>query len=146
MKSPARTALRLLALLVTATLSAHAETGYDGWLRYAPITDASVKRGYETTLPDTVVVLGDSPILKSAQAELVRGVSAMLGRTLTVTNSAELVGKPNQLGGKPVIVLGTSDRISDAISQETTGFSLTILPSFPTIPESFGLSITQAGG
>ena len=59
----------LAPALVGAALPARAETGYDAWLRYEPIQDAALKRSYEATLPDTLVVLGDSPILKSAQAE-----------------------------------------------------------------------------
>ena len=33
-------------------------------------------------LPVTVVVLGDSPVLDSAKAELIRGIRGMLARTL----------------------------------------------------------------
>jgi len=57
-----------------------AETGYDAWLRYAPI-DAAAQRRYGT-LPANAVALGDSVVIKTAQAELIRGVRGMLGRTL----------------------------------------------------------------
>ena len=37
--------------------SAPAETGYDAWLRYAPIRDTAVRARYDA-LPATVVALG----------------------------------------------------------------------------------------
>jgi alpha-glucuronidase len=81
-----RTARRLaawasvvIALWATTPLS-RAETGYDGWLRYAPITDRAARERY-ATLPAVVVVLDDSPIVAAAQDELVRGIRGMLGRT-----------------------------------------------------------------
>jgi alpha-glucuronidase len=57
-----------------------AETGADAWLRYAPL-DKSVAQKF-SALPESVVVLGDSPILNSANAELIRGIRGMLVRTL----------------------------------------------------------------
>src|SRR5271169_5888193 len=63
-----------------------AETGAEAWLRYAGL-DAKTAKNYER-LPSKVVVLGDSPVLKSAQGELVRGVSGMLGRTLSVASGS----------------------------------------------------------
>ncbi|HJX94512.1 MAG TPA: alpha-glucuronidase family glycosyl hydrolase [Candidatus Acidoferrum sp.] len=57
-----------------------AETGADAWLRYAPL-DKSVAEKF-SVLPESVVVLGDSPILNSANAELIRGIRGMLVRTL----------------------------------------------------------------
>ncbi len=64
--------------------SAHllrAETGYDAWLRYVPIDDACVRQIY-AELPATAVTVGSSPVIKSAGAELSRGVLGMLGRHL----------------------------------------------------------------
>jgi alpha-glucuronidase len=79
--------LVLLAAFFTAALAplADAETGAEAWLRYAAV-DAKTAKMYEG-LPTRVVVLGDSPELKSAQEELVRGISGMLGRTLRVASS-----------------------------------------------------------
>jgi len=57
-----------------------AETGADAWLRYAPL-DTSVAQKF-SALPESVVVLGDSPVLDSAKAELIRGMRGMLARTL----------------------------------------------------------------
>jgi alpha-glucuronidase len=72
------------------------ETGYDAWLRYAPF-DAVVREGYDA-LPANAVVLSDSPLIRTAQAELIRGVRGMLGRTLRAESSL-----PNE----SAIVLGT---------------------------------------
>lgn len=69
---------------------------YDAWLRYAPLTNA--ERVKYSSLPASVVVLTESPVLNSAQSELIRGVHGMLGRTLTAGK-----GLPQQ----KAIVLGT---------------------------------------
>jgi alpha-glucuronidase len=73
-----------------------AETGYAAWLRYALI-DATIRKRYDA-LPANAVALGDSVIIKTAQAELIRGVRGMLGRTLRAEASV-----PNE----SAIVLGT---------------------------------------
>ena len=73
-----------------------AETGYAAWLRYATL-DATVRKHYEA-LPANAVALGDSLVIKKAQAELVRGVHGMLGRTLRAESRF-----PNE----SAIVLGT---------------------------------------
>jgi alpha-glucuronidase len=62
-----------------------AETGYDAWLRYVPITEPAVRQSYER-LPASVVVFGQSPVLHTAQSELVRAVKGMLGRTLRASD------------------------------------------------------------
>ena len=48
-----------VALLAIDAASARAETGYDAWLRYAPIDDRAARERYDT-LPAVVVALGDS--------------------------------------------------------------------------------------
>ncbi len=73
-----------------------AESGSEAWLRYAPVTGAA--RAQYESLPASVVVAGDSPVLVSAQQEMVRGVKGMLGRTLRLQT-----GVPQE----PAIVLGT---------------------------------------
>jgi alpha-glucuronidase len=73
------------ALLLGSTWSA-AETGAAGWLRYAPIEDASVKAQYGK-LPGSVVSLDDSALTRSAQGEMVRGIDGMLDRKLRVEQS-----------------------------------------------------------
>ncbi len=63
---------------------ASAETGQAAWLRYAPL-DAQVAKRYDT-LPASTAILGQSPLLATAQGELVRGVRGMLGRTLRIVS------------------------------------------------------------
>jgi len=59
-----------------------AETGAEAWLRYSALSPQAAKT-YER-LPANTVSLGDSLVLKTAQQELLRGASQMLGRTLRV--------------------------------------------------------------
>src|SRR5271156_4980535 len=70
------------ALLLVAFRAncARAETGSEAWLRYAPLEKSAAQKS--SALPASVVVIGDSPVLDSAKAELIRGMRAMLGRTL----------------------------------------------------------------
>src|SRR5262249_57133249 len=63
----------IAALAATTT---HAETGYEGWLRYVPLTKADAAK--YAALPKSIVVTGDSPVLNSAREELVRGLAGML--------------------------------------------------------------------
>ncbi len=70
----------LLLVLFLGAHCVHAETGYDAWLRYAPL--AGIARAPYASLPASVVVVGDSVVLQSARQELIFGVRSMLGRTL----------------------------------------------------------------
>jgi alpha-glucuronidase len=78
-----------------------AETGAEAWLRYSALPPQAAKN-YER-LPDKAVLLDDSLMLQTAQQELIRGVSQMLGRTLRVQAGIAGAGprETNQ------IVLGT---------------------------------------
>ncbi len=78
----------------------HAETGRDAWLRYARLQPAAAER--YRTLPASTLSLGNTSVLNTAQAELVRGVKGMLGRTLRIvpgvpTESAVVIGTVGQL-------------------------------------------------
>ena len=97
---------KFLALLI-AIPAVHAETGYDAWLRYAPLSDAAA-RPYLTALPAAVTVYGASPVVQSAQRELIRGVRGMLGRTLR---------EESKLPAESAIVLGTAADLQAAIPQ-----------------------------
>ncbi len=72
--------LALMSLLVT--LPAFAETGAEGWLRYAPVSDAAALRQY-LLLPRTIVQPSDDPVSQSAAHELSRALSSQLGIALT---------------------------------------------------------------
>jgi len=70
----------VLLLLALGPKCARAETGADAWLRYAPLGEQAAQK--YSHLPATVVVLGNSPVLESAKAELIRGIRGMFGKTL----------------------------------------------------------------
>src|SRR5262245_38279724 len=82
--------------------NAVADTGPDGWLRYAPITDRAVRERY-ATLPAVVVAVKESPMTLAARDELIRGIRGMLGRT---PRSAK------ELPAEGAIVLGTFDQVT----------------------------------
>ncbi len=79
---------------------AYAETGYDGWLRYAPLAD-EVRAQYKA-LPTVIHKMGDSEIVDSGQKELVRGLRGMLGRTLQISR---------EVPKEDAIVLGTVESV-----------------------------------
>jgi alpha-glucuronidase len=75
-----RTTICLGFLLGTLPETPRAESRSDAWLRFARL-DAPAAQMYET-LPATIVVLGQSAILETAQKELTRGLKQMLEKTL----------------------------------------------------------------
>jgi alpha-glucuronidase len=83
----------LAALLMIAAVQA--ETGYDAWLRYAPLENAA---SYRQSMPAVITTFGDSKLIESARQETIRGIRGMLGRTLRVES-----GVPNE----SAIILGT---------------------------------------
>jgi alpha-glucuronidase len=105
---------------------AHGETGQDAWLRYAPM--GPIERAKYEALPATVVALGDSIVLATAEDEMVRGVTRMLARTLRKEKTIR--------GG--AIILGTLA----AIRKAAPGFR----PSLQTGADGFLLSISQIRG
>ena len=68
--------LLALAAALLAT-SAFAEDGYDLWLRYQPV-DAPLLQAYRSSTTE-LVGRQDTPTLKAAHAELVRGLGGLLG-------------------------------------------------------------------
>lgn len=90
-----------LALIVSSlvfALTAHAESGYNAWLRYDRVEGPPA-------VPAVVSILSDTPALRSAQAELLRGLRGMTGRVLRsatgrVSENAILLN-PNEPGLKP---------------------------------------------
>jgi len=90
--------LLLACLLVMAgSLPAAAEDGYDLWLRYR-LVDAAAYPDLEATVRQ-LVPTGESPTLKAAREELVRGLSGALGVDLPIAAApseagALLIGTP----------------------------------------------------
>jgi alpha-glucuronidase len=134
LQSVARSSWRLAALAIVVLAfalgasSARAETGYDGWLRYAPITDRAARERY-ATLPAAVVILGDTPIMSAARDELIRGTRGMLGRTLRISKEVPAEG---------AIILGTYDVVGGALP------ALGKLPELP--PDGFWLKTIIVDG
>src|ERR1700730_16186030 len=90
-------ALLLLALIaVTGAIPAHAEDGYDLWLRYRPVTAESL--GYYRQAATELVSGARSSTLDIAESELLRGLSGLLG----VTEPA--VAQPTRNGS---VIFGT---------------------------------------
>jgi alpha-glucuronidase len=95
--------MRRIALLCVCVLlagEALSETGADAWLRYARLDSATAAQ--YASLPASLLVLGNSPIMDSAQQELLRGFRGILGRTLRINSS---------IPEEPVIVAGTVEEI-----------------------------------
>ena len=94
----------LLGLLIFVTSPVAAETGYDAWLRYAPLP-ADVVRARYSTVPRTVTLIGDSPVLRSARDEITRGLGAMLGASITQASTSNA----------STIILGTIERVRPVV-------------------------------
>lgn len=110
----------LIVLPVFAAVS-HAESGIEGWLRYAPLEAAAIRQ-VRDLVPGAVVALDDAAPVQSAREEIIRGLAGMLGRTLRVEPRAD---------AGSAIVLGTVEAIrsrapqlSPSSSVEVDGFSL----------------------
>jgi alpha-glucuronidase len=90
-------ALLLLAAIAAAgAIPAHAEDGYDLWLRYRPATGESLS--YYRQAATELVTGAHSPTLDIAESELSRGLSGLLG----VTEPA--VAQPTRNGS---VIFGT---------------------------------------
>ncbi len=91
-------ALGAAAALAVAMPDAHAETGYDLWLRYRPIEDQALRAAYRRHAT-AIVVQSASPTGKVIVAELQRGLGGLLAVTVPVahsvtTDGAIVVGTP----------------------------------------------------
>jgi alpha-glucuronidase len=89
-----------LACALCIASTGRAETGRDAWLRYARLQPADAER--YRALPATILSLNGTIVLNTAQAEIVRGVKGMLGKTLRTasgvpTESAIVIGTAEQL-------------------------------------------------
>ncbi|HET7347301.1 MAG TPA: alpha-glucuronidase family glycosyl hydrolase, partial [Acidobacteriaceae bacterium] len=97
----------LLLVMISGGCVASAEDGSQGWLRYAPPLHTDAAAEYQA-MPAAVVNLDQSPVAITAQSELMRGVRAMLDRTLRVEK---------QLPDSSAWVLGTADEIRTAVPE-----------------------------
>jgi alpha-glucuronidase len=99
--------VRLLCFIILFVIQilprqARAETGYDAWLRYAPLDDAAAEK--YAFLPTSIVALGDSDVVRSAHEEIKRGVRGMLKRDL----------RDAKLPAADAVVLGTIAEVRKA--------------------------------
>lgn len=116
----------LAGLLAAACL--RAESGYDAWLRYAPLEDAELRR-YREALPAAVVTAGGGAEIATARQELIRGVRGMLGRTLRAERN---------LPREDAILLGTLDELGRMAPELRLEARLA--------PDAFRLKTARAGG
>jgi alpha-glucuronidase len=88
--------LPILALLALGFSTAHAEDGYDLWLRYRPLEKAAQSR--YAGIGATVVSASHSQTANVTRDELVRGLSGLLAKKVTageaISNGAVLFGTP----------------------------------------------------
>jgi len=93
MRSFLRSLIAVAALLLPSL--AHADDGYELWLRYHPM-DASAVTQYAPAAT-TVVPNGNSETIRAATDELTRGLSGLLGKPVTtgaVQDGAVVLGTP----------------------------------------------------
>jgi alpha-glucuronidase len=118
-----------LALALAAAHPARAETGYDLWLRYAPVTDDAARADYRKAA--TAIVAQDrGPTATIAAAELERGLGKLLAapvpRANAVRAGAIVIGTP---AGSPLVsALGWSAELD------------------PLGPEGYVIRSTRIGG
>ncbi|HVJ37554.1 MAG TPA: alpha-glucuronidase family glycosyl hydrolase [Stenotrophomonas sp.] len=86
----------LLCLGLLGLSPAHAEDGYDLWLRYRPLPSAQAQ-AYRLQL-QALVAPQATPLQRSAQAELLRGLEGLLGQAPVLAT---------QLQGSGSLVIGT---------------------------------------
>jgi alpha-glucuronidase len=125
-------AMRITACLACVLLGAaslRAETGYDAWLRYAPLDGEQAAR-YHQVLPAVVITLGESSVEESARKELVRGIRGMLSRTLREESRVPAT--------EGAVVLGTLEEFRARAPE----FHL----SAQLAPDAYWLKTLRAGG
>ena len=91
--------LPLLLILLPGVV--HAETGYEAWLRYAPLEERAA-RPYRDIIPDVIVSFGAELPIQSARQEVIGAIRGMLGTDLRVES---------RISTQPAIVLSTLSRL-----------------------------------
>src|SRR5271156_5762322 len=127
-----RNALPRLALSLLAIATClHAETGAEGWLRYAPLPRQAAQQ-YKN-IPHRIVTTGSSAVAHSAANELARGLHSMLGENPQISSA---------FPGEDSFILGTPAEIQHLVP---TWKSPSPSPS-TVAPEGFSLSRFAAEG
>jgi len=117
----------VLAVVLAGASSLRAETGAEGWLRYAPIVGGAVSR--RGTIPDAVISLRNSDVLNSAKGELIRGIASTLGKRLRAEQN---------VSAENAVVLGTLEDVRRHFRE--------IESSRPLGPDGFWLRTVRNGG
>ena len=91
-----RRLLLAIALSVTPCGAARADTGYEVWLRYPRVSDATRLADYRRVF-SRVSVLGDSPTARVIRGELTLALGGLLDTTVSVGGTT---------GGNPGLVIG----------------------------------------
>ncbi len=124
-----RAVVSLLALSLFVAPCLRAETGAEGWLRYAPLPPQLAQ---QYKLGHCIVATGKSAVAHSAASELARGLHSMLGSNLQVS-SPQVVDKTC---GDGAFIIGTPVEIRR------------LLPTWkadsPIAPEGFSISQSAA--
>jgi alpha-glucuronidase len=108
--------------------SLHAESGYDAWLRYAPL-DEPVARRMRDSIPAAVTIFGSELPVQSAGHELLRGIRGMLGRTLRVETRLPAAGG---------FVIGTLEQLRQSVPQ--------LVPPGALIDDGFWIRAARLNG
>lgn len=88
----------ILALLYFLASSAHAEDGYELWLRYNTIGNKNLLAGYRQQISN-IIVYGNSSTINAAKEELQNGLQGLLAKKISF--SSTLVASGNVLVGTP---------------------------------------------
>ncbi|HEV2296103.1 MAG TPA: alpha-glucuronidase family glycosyl hydrolase, partial [Tepidisphaeraceae bacterium] len=75
-------------MLLVPIGEAQGKDGYAAWLRYAPLEEGSIRASYRAAAA-RISSPPDSVVLRSAAAELQRGLTAMLARKVPVIDGAD---------------------------------------------------------
>src|SRR5262245_15320140 len=91
--APFMSVITATLVLGTGSAPAHAETGYDLWLRHPLVADAGKREEYKKSLAALVMERG-SPTAALVRTELTRGLRGLLGVDVPTETS---VGGPGRL-------------------------------------------------
>ena len=122
-----RVAARVLIGFLATACFAHGETGEEGWLRYAPLSQSAAQQ--YRNVPHLIVSSGQSPVARSAASELARGLHSMLGTSVQVATN---------ISGGDAFVVGTPEEVQKLLP----GW----LPASPIPAEGFAFSHLAANG
>lgn len=92
------------------------ENGYKGWLHYTCCQDDNLTKQYRDWC-GSIMLTGDSPVLKAAESELARGISAIVGLTPEPTGSEALI-RLGVVGQSPGLVRAADMEGADSLSEE----------------------------